>query len=645
MNGLSSRYSDSSSKALLKEVKWLIGLAVFAGIVFPLSRSLAGAQDADGVLTSLISTQKLTWYFWGQDRLANLLPALASPIHDLEYNLRFQIFLRSFTSFLAPLGILVLLMRSKLNILLVTVVADFFLGFSLRGYGLYNLYIQHNPFSPSLVMFAISAVALSSFRLPIGLPLAIIAAFVAYITNLALLIFILPFIILCILFDKERRVFFVRLFILQLLIAALAYLHAKYYGEHVTSFGITPSLSAIANGWVTFATHVRVWLLFILFIIATLAALNLRDRAAGLAWCVAAGMPLAICAMSCLTWLQMNSFDVRYYLLFVIVFISCCSYLIVSELTRRYQVRPTAQRVTGFVVIAAIFVGCLGGLSSEPSELISKRWRSQAHAAARIALREHALLVTGDFWDVWPAIFVAKQELREQGRPDVDLYGVAYRGHLFRKRIMGLIRDRGEATALCFQDNVDDCIRTTNMFVTGEEPVRYLPKTVRAVDIAGRKGLVYKITSKPIPPADYSTFCLESLTLDRNTLHQIGKLVNGLLDNDRRRGFLMFGPYAYVPAGKYKLELFGRSADVRGAWVDVGSAGGKTQYARADITEGQTGVIASVMVDVPISVGDAEIRVWTEDGDSVQLSGYRLEPVETESRTCNLNLGDPINRP
>ncbi|MCC5067950.1 hypothetical protein VDQ94_02270 [Xanthomonas campestris pv. campestris] len=640
MNGLSARDSDFSSKILLKEIAWLIGLAAVAGIVFPLSRSLAGAQDADGVLTSLISTQKLTWYFWGQDRLANLLPALASPIHDLEWNLRFQIFLRSFASFLAPLGILLLLMRSKLNILLITVVADFFLGFSLRGYGLYNLYIQHNPFSPSLVMFALSAGALSGLRLSIGLPLAIIAAFIAYATNLALLIFILPFLVLCILFDKERRAFSVRLFFLQLLIAALAYLHAKYYGEHVTSFGLTPSLSAITKGWATFATHVRVWLLLILFVIATLAALNLRDRPAALAWCVAAGMPLAVCAMSCLTWLQMNSFDVRYYMLFVIVFVSCCSYLIVSALMQRYQVRPTAQRVTGVVVIAAIFAGCLGGLSSAPSELISQRWRSQAHAASRVALREHVMLVTGDFWDVWPAVFVAKQDLREQGRSDADLYGVAYRGHVFRKRIMGLIREKGEVTALCFQDNVDDCIRTTNMFVTGEEPVRYLPKTVRPVDLAGRKGLIYRITSKPAPPPDYPTFCLESVTLNQNTPHQIGRSVNGLLDNDRQRGFLMFGPYAYVPAGQYKLEVFGRSADVRGSWVDMGSGGGKTQYARAEVTPGQVGVIASMMLDVPISVGDAEIRVWTEDGDSVQLSGYRLEPVETEAPGCNLNLGD-----
>ena len=98
-----------SRKTLLLGIALIILSGIVAGAILPLTHALAGYQDGDGILTSLISTQKLTWYVWGQDRLLNFIPALASPFSDVETNLRVQVFLRSFFAYLAPLGILVFL--------------------------------------------------------------------------------------------------------------------------------------------------------------------------------------------------------------------------------------------------------------------------------------------------------------------------------------------------------------------------------------------------------------------------------------------------------------------------------------------------------------------------------------------------------
>ena len=49
--------------------------------------------NADALLYGLISTQHLTFYYWGQDRLANVVPALLSPVHDLTLNFRLQMWL------------------------------------------------------------------------------------------------------------------------------------------------------------------------------------------------------------------------------------------------------------------------------------------------------------------------------------------------------------------------------------------------------------------------------------------------------------------------------------------------------------------------------------------------------------------------
>jgi len=49
--------------------------------------------NADSLLSALISTQRLTVYYWGQDRLASVVPLLASPIRDDLWNFRFQMLL------------------------------------------------------------------------------------------------------------------------------------------------------------------------------------------------------------------------------------------------------------------------------------------------------------------------------------------------------------------------------------------------------------------------------------------------------------------------------------------------------------------------------------------------------------------------
>jgi hypothetical protein len=44
---------------------------------------------------SLISAQKLTFYYWGQDRLASLLPLLTWPIQDVRVNFYIQILIQA----------------------------------------------------------------------------------------------------------------------------------------------------------------------------------------------------------------------------------------------------------------------------------------------------------------------------------------------------------------------------------------------------------------------------------------------------------------------------------------------------------------------------------------------------------------------
>lgn len=55
--------------------------------------------NADILLNSIMSLQKITLYYWGQNRLLNILPLLAYPIANPSYNLILIIFVTSATLF------------------------------------------------------------------------------------------------------------------------------------------------------------------------------------------------------------------------------------------------------------------------------------------------------------------------------------------------------------------------------------------------------------------------------------------------------------------------------------------------------------------------------------------------------------------
>jgi hypothetical protein len=63
-------------------------------------------HDADSLMPAIMSAQRLTWYYWDQDRFGNLLPFLASPFRPISLNLHFQIWLRHVCAFLSAAFVL-----------------------------------------------------------------------------------------------------------------------------------------------------------------------------------------------------------------------------------------------------------------------------------------------------------------------------------------------------------------------------------------------------------------------------------------------------------------------------------------------------------------------------------------------------------
>ncbi|MCF5673557.1 hypothetical protein GIV48_22560, partial [Pseudomonas syringae] len=109
---------------------------------------------------------------------------------------------------------------------------------------------------------------------------------------------------------------------------------------------------------------------------------------------------------------------------------------------------------------------------------------SNSKAVADLAVKEKAEVITGTFWDVWPAVFETKHLQRT-----LPVYGAAFRGGVLRDDFLATTKDKGEFTALCFFDTTELCVNEIvgNFGVTGENHL--IVKSVEPV-VAGEKKLL-----------------------------------------------------------------------------------------------------------------------------------------------------------
>jgi hypothetical protein len=449
-----------NQKDLMTGIMLLVLSALVMGAIFPLTAALAGMQDADGILTSLISTEKLTWYFWGQDRLLNFIPALASPFTDVETNLKFQIFLRCFFSYLSPLGILIFFNRSPRFLLIAVALANVILLTCLSQFGQFNLYAQHNTFSTSLVLFAVAySLTYTAWPKAIIALLMLGLCCLAYATNYALLTYSIPFISLLVILrssDRKRYIYFIVVNIIAILIARY---HSMSMGQAPTNYGIDVSFEGLIASLKIIVQHLN--LAYFLFFVGV--AIICHVRTPDKRWLdlgAATGTALAIIILlSNMVWLKMNNYNLRYFLTSEIIIGSILSYVITRAwLTTTFRYRSVA----GLCVAAltyCLFVP-LGGFRSDYKEVVQPPQRDDALAVAHAAIDQKARVIIGAFWDAWPAVYDTKK--LQASLPDasqVSVYGAADRGDVLSDEFRSVTAGQGEQIALCFYNTADSCIK------------------------------------------------------------------------------------------------------------------------------------------------------------------------------------------
>lgn len=529
---------------------WLLALGVAAGIAIPLTNMLAGMQNGDGILTSLISTQKLTWYFWDQDRFLNFIPALAKPFSNVEWNLHFQVFLRAFFAFLSPIGILCLFRQSPGFLVMATALANCLMALTLNQHALFNLYAEHNPFGTSLALFALSFAILRQNDARIGrLLLSLTIGFIAYATNFALLTLSLPLLMLALLMQTPARRQLLRFLLVNVVAIGLAIWHSKHFGHGSTPFNQAKvSWGAIRSGYQSVASVMSWPSLLLLGLIAL--ACGWRTKAPHLLSMalLMLGSIALIGALSCSIWPQMNVYHIRYYLTFVIAFVSCISYLLVASFYFVAEGKPLIQTFSATALLILEITAGLHNISSDGLQLVDRYWRTQAQDVSKVVVANHVQLVTGDFWSVWPAVFDSLAL-----SPDSQIYGAAFRGDVLAHRIQRFAETQHGLRTLCFYDDVDMC--TGQIFDSLHLVATADPGSEQKVTVDGKPMLLFTV-QLPLPAQNWSTRPLtpteargELTVVQAPTLSPTTNNIHLTVD------FKNTGPMEFTSYGKYPIHL------------------------------------------------------------------------------------------
>jgi hypothetical protein len=415
-------------------------------------------EHGDSIVPILVSLQRWTPFYWERDRFGMLLPLLAKPVHNPLFNLLAQEWLTSFAGLSAFFLMARYILSDKLWPAAATVVTAYFLTF-VNASTRFSWFSTEQPYGSSIALAVAALLTLetesdSRWRL---WPLAVLLMTLASWVNFSVSI---PFILVIVLrsllnWMLGQKNFAVRknglaeilattqmsaltLLVFGVLIGSLLTRFAKDAGK--TQIGTIP-IQGWPNAWAQFAlsswhglglTTMSVIIVLIgpavLCTIALWFVPDLRTKRHH-----ALVVVLSVGTAGALFWLFVGTVvEVRTGLYFArygfpsLLFLGLA--LAILAVTPLYRV--SAKHMQNYAVPASAAVLLATSLCNYGFPSLSTA-RKDIDARMGIAtgeiLAEHANLIAGNYWLVWPAVFHANLALYERG-VDQRVFGITVRG-------------------------------------------------------------------------------------------------------------------------------------------------------------------------------------------------------------------------
>jgi hypothetical protein len=469
--------------------RWRRGVLVggpTAGVVFLLvalaTHRYLRLANADALLPALISTQRLTFFYWGQDRLASLVPAIAWPIRDPVWNFRFQMVVYGAAFFTLTAMFVWYHLHTTgrrvgaANLAVATAVAGLLVMAPMRA-GTGNTLVFEQVYALSAVLFLCGGRWLVNAspgwrgRRWIGSLLILLAV----LLNPSTLLYAPALLLL-----DDRRDGAMKRFAVGLGVIASSFLLGtlasraffdgeslgKYYSDFSTSRAHHGLDAAISNvlGSIDLSVACILGVACAAVVVWRWTSLPTRLHVAYIGTAVFGLVWLVI--FSANRWVEINLFSYRYffplYASGMLVLAGTAAEVValaqraIEKRDHSVSPRPALQLLC---VCTFVAVG-VGGI-------VLATDRTQVHTLVaaddevELAKRRNIRLIAGDYWSTWPTVVAGRAE-------GVDLLGVAYRSDPIADDINDEV-DRslsaaGVVRALCPSGDDEQCTREIASF-------------------------------------------------------------------------------------------------------------------------------------------------------------------------------------
>lgn len=464
---------DALSPVLLASLFALALASIFAFVPW--------GQNADDLLPTLISTQKLTFYFWEQNRFANLLPLLTAWIDSPVRNAETQLFLRVLTGLIAPAFFCVLYYPRLSQVCRATLAADCLMLLAASPAVLHETYIVATPYGTSLACgaagMALSRRGWSQAGWRRRLLEASGAAFLlaAHLVNYGLGLFAIP--LLAVLAVMTPSPAANRFLVLNLFAAIGAFVAPSVFAPmYFTRLGLSPSLDGMlsfgASIWM--GTGPAFWVCVIgpLAVVAAVFIGTGRGRSGKLfgvfAGATGAAVLFGFLLASSSQHVALNEFNIRYFVPALLALLALAG-IACWEAVRLIASAPGGRSALMVVLSGLALMLAAGRLAASggpTADIIKPESADVAHAVAARVTALNLDGITGNYWQVWPSVFAAEQERIDAGRVGTSVIGITQRGEVRRDVFLARLHAQGGLRLGCVDFVEARCLEEVKVVMT-----------------------------------------------------------------------------------------------------------------------------------------------------------------------------------
>lgn len=600
------------------------------------SSHLSDIYDADSLLTSLISLQKITLFYWGTNRFGNLLPFLTAWIHDIDLNFQAQVYLRALGCACVPLLVFSFLgVRRHFLAAYAIALALSFLPFNDAGN---SVWVWITPYGQSVppLLCALWLHHRNHYRARSG-DLAralgtLLMVFLAFYVNAGLVVFALPLWTgYAVLYPRARNWWFAGILLAGFVCYSV--MAARYGREYHDAYDYSRFTFTVANmvqfchtfGSVVSALVYGACLAVTVVGLAAVWRAGRRDAGGPVlaplvvkSHLIFFAAAVYILLFANMDWVTIKNHSTFRYFWFPLVLAAplCAAALAegahaVAGMEGGAGERPrwALASISIYLLSSALLwrLAPFGG-SLPPAARLQK---ANALALADLARKYGATYVAGDYYAVWPAVFESIRVAQAAGDPAaLEIRGLGQRGEHLRPKIAESLRrlarvvvlGAGLAPANCYghalYNDAVDWPPYASLVAEGQLP-------------SGGSYCVIAFDRQPPPGAARlpraQAVMMLMLSLDPQTAHwEQGRIAVQAGGGDRK---VWGGPFVNVPAGNYtvafQIETHG-DASMPLCELVVQDGFGSREYVRkkfriGDLQQRDGGAWASIDFTVPPS--------------------------------------------